>query len=358
MANFANDEAWEKFFRLSKRLLKERVTNEMLQSQIEVTTSPCRSMAEAREQIQEVRAVLGDQAARYNLGIVAASTHPLALWREQKQTPKDRYSKITADLQMPGLRSMLCGMHVHVEVPDASQRVELMFRTIPFLPIFLALSTSSPFWEGRRTGLAGYRAAAHDEMPRTGLPEHFKTTTEYERYVNTLMEAAVVPDASYIWWDIRPSLQHPTLELRIPDVCTRAEDALCIVALYRCLIRHLFEHPEINADLDAVDRAFAEENKWRAQRYGTRASFIDRHSMAVTPIETAVGGLLSMIRLDAEALDCVKEIGHATEIVKRGSSANEQVHIYAEARLAGRSRTQALKSVVDWLYQTTIQREY
>jgi carboxylate-amine ligase len=343
----------KKFFRSSKRLLKDHVTNEMLQSQIEVTTSPCKGISEAREQVQYVRSALAAEAARHNLGIIAASTHPLALWREQKQTPHDRYSKIATDIQMPGLRTLLCGMHVHVEVPEPGRRVELMFRTIPFLPVLLALSTSSPFWQGRRTGLAGYRLAAHDEMPRTGLPELLKTSADYEGYVRTLVDAGVVPDASYIWWDIRPSVQHPTLELRIPDVCTRIDDALCVAAIYRCLVRHLSDHPAINADLDAVDRAFAEENKWRAQRYGTRATFIDRRSMAAISIATVVGDLIGMLRPDAQALDCVDEVGHANEILKRGSSAGEQVHVYAEARLAGRSRTQALKSVVDWLARTT-----
>jgi glutamate---cysteine ligase / carboxylate-amine ligase len=345
----------QKFFRAAKRRLKDHVTNEMLQSQIEVTTSPCRSIAEAREQVQFVRGALAAEAERHNLGIIAASTHPLALWREQKQTPHDRYSKIATDIQMPGLRTLLCGMHVHVEVPDPGRRIELMVRTIPYLPVLLALSTSSPFWQGRRTGLAGYRLAAHDEMPRTGLPELFKTSADYEGYVRVLVDAGVVPDASYIWWDIRPSAQHPTLELRIPDVCTRIDDAICIAAIYRCLVRHLAEHPALNADLDALDRAFAEENKWRAQRYGTRASFIDRRSMAAAAIETVVGDLVAMLRPDAQALDCVAEVSHASEILKRGSSATEQVHVYAEARLAGRSRTQALKSVVDWLARTTIQ---
>jgi carboxylate-amine ligase len=342
------------FFKSAKRILKDRVTTEMLQSQIEIATPPCSSIAEARQQIDEVRAVLGSEARRHNLGIIAASTHPLAQWREQKQTTKVRYDKITTDIQMPGLRTLLCGMHVHVEAPEPERRVELMFRTIPFLPLLLALSTSSPFWEGRSTGLSGYRLAAHDEMPRTGLPELFRTTAEYEFYVSALADGSVVPDASYIWWDIRPSLHNPTLELRIPDVCTRVEDALCVAAIYRCLVRHLHEHPEINADLAAVDRAFAAENRWRAQRYGTEAIFLDRRSGTPTPLATAVDHLIRMLQSDADALDCMPEVRHASGIVKRGSSANDQLRVYRESLLSGGSRTQALKSVVDWLYHTTL----
>lgn len=342
-----------KFFRACKIDLKDRVTTELLQAQIETSTSPCTTMAEARAQIGLSRTIIADHAARYGLAIAAAATHPLAVWREQKQTEKVRYDAVMSDIQILGLRNMLCAMHVHVEIPNPARRVEVMFRSVPFLPLLLALSTSSPFWQGHRTGLMGYRLAAYDELPRTGLPEPFRTAGEYQRYVDTLAAAGVIKDASFIWWAIRPSFLHPTLELRIADVCTRLEDAICIAAIYRCLVRHLVEHPELNCELDVVDRAFAEENKWRAQRYGTAATFVDRRSTA-KPIKEAVEELLELIREDSEVLDCSDEIRHANDIVRRGSSANEQVRIYAKARIARRSRTQALRDVVDWLCQTTV----
>ncbi len=345
------------FFRACKRALKDRVTNEMLQAQIEVLTAPCRTMAQARDQLRELRGALAEHAQRHHLGIVAAGTHPMAQWREQKLTGKDRYSKITGDIQITARRSMVCGMHVHVEVPDPARRVELMVRMIPFLPPLLALSTSSPFWQGRPTGLSGYRLAAHDEMPRSGLPELFATAAEYEDYVEALVKAEIIPDASHIWWDIRPSLHHPTLELRIADVCTRIEDALCIAAIYRCLIKHLVEHPQLNTGLGAVDRAFAQENKWRAQRYGTQASFIDRGSMAAVPIQAALDALVVDLRADAEDLGCTAEIAHARTILERGSSAAEQLRIFADARLTGHTAAEALKRVVDWLMQTSVENE-
>jgi carboxylate-amine ligase len=345
----------KKFFRSCQRLLNGHVTNEMLQSQIEVMTSPCQSMDEARNQIRYLRSALAHEAASHNLGIIAASTHPIALWQEQKLTKKERYAEIAADTQITGLRGLLCGMHVHVEVPDPDRRVNLMRRTIPFLPVLLALSTSSPFWQGRRTGLAGYREAAHEEMPRTGLPELFLTTADYEDYVNRLVRASIVPDASHIWWDIRPSLFHPTLELRITDVCTRIDDAICIAAIYRCLVRHLYEHSTVSADIDSIDRAFAEENKWRAERFGTKATFVQRGSEMATAINAVVSELIVMLRQDAEALGCLREVEHAAEIVRRGSSAIGQVYAYSEARLAGQSRVRALKGVVDWLMRLTVQ---
>ena len=284
---------------------------------------------------------------------MASGTHPLALWHEQKQTPKERYNEVMADLQMVGFRDMLCGMHVHVEVPDPARRVEIMYRTFPFLPLLLALSTSSPFWQGHRTGLHGYRLAAYDELPRTGFPPLFKTLEEYQNYVDTLVSAQVIKDASYIWWVIRPSLQHPTLELRIADVCTRLDDAICIAAIFRCLVRHLVEQTDINADLSAIGRAIAVENKWRAQRYGTAVSFVDQQSMQAKPIATVLEDLLGRLADDAEALSCASEVAHAREILKRGSSADEQLKIYGNARMEDRSRQAALKEVVDWLCKET-----
>ena len=180
------------YFRAGKKELGNFVTNEMLQSQIEVATSPCETMSEARAQLRRFRSVLARRAAQHGLAIVASGTHPLALWHEQKQTPKKRYDEVMADLQMVGFRDTLCGMHVHVEVPDPTRRVEIMYRTFPFLPLLLALSTSSPFWQGHRTGLHGYRLAAYDELPRTGFPPLFKTLEEYQHYVAHSLSAQVI----------------------------------------------------------------------------------------------------------------------------------------------------------------------
>jgi glutamate---cysteine ligase / carboxylate-amine ligase len=345
----------KKFYRTAKALLQDRLTTEMLQCQIEVTTPPCESMGEARRELTKLRSALAENAGRYGLGVMAAATHPIALWREQKQTEKERYGKVMSEIQMIGLRDLLCGLHVHVELPDPGRRVEVMYRAIPFLPVLVALSTSSPFWQGQRTGLLGYRLAAYDELPRTGLPELFRTGAEYDSYVDALVAAGVIENASFIWWAMRPSLWHPTLELRIPDVCTRIEDGICIAALFRCLTRHLYNHPELNADLGAVDRALAVENKWRAQRYGIKASFIERGSTAARTMNETVDALLDRLHPDAEALDCVREISHARTIVARGSSAHQQIQVYAQARIAGRSRSKALKDVVDFLLRMTVQ---
>ena len=264
----------ESFFATAHALLGERVGREFLQPQVEVHSSPHVNAADARSELVSLRQAVGQAAAEHGLTIMAAGTHPTALWRETSHTEKQRYIAMMDGLQMLGQRNMLCGMHVHVEIPDPSRRVDLMRRLLPYLPLLLALSTSSPFWQSRVTGLKGYRLAAYDELPRTGLPDLYHDTDEYEAYIAALVRSGVIEDATHVWWVIRPSLKLPTLELRIPDTCTRIDDGVAIAALYRALVRHLYLHPERNADLGAVARAIAVENKWRAQRYGVQGTFV------------------------------------------------------------------------------------
>src|SRR6266849_5990123 len=221
------------FFEAARAAADGRVSPEFLQPQIEVISSPHADMAEARAELRHLRRTVAAVAAQHGLAILASGTHPTALWRSAQQTAKQRYDAVMHDLQMIGQRDLLCGLHVHVAVPDPDERVDVMYRMLPYLPLFLALSTSSPFWQSRPTGLKGYRLAAYDELPRTGVPELFRTREEFDAYVAALVRAGVIEDSSFIWWAIRPSLRNPTLELRAPDSCTLVEDAIAIAALYR-----------------------------------------------------------------------------------------------------------------------------
>src|SRR4051812_1250692 len=241
------------------------LNREMLQAQIEVASRPHTTSQNARAELLELRQMAAAAAADHGLAILASGTHPSADWGSAIPTAKPRYHELMDGLQMVGQRNMLCGMHVHVEVPDPDTRIDVMNRMIPFVPLLLALSTSSPFWRSRCTGLKGYRLTAYDELPRTGLPELFRSMQDYEAYVCALVCSGAIPNASHVWWAVRPSNKYPTLELRATDCCTRVDDAIAIAALYRCLVRHLSRRHEVNADLDAVERAIAVENKWRAQ---------------------------------------------------------------------------------------------
>jgi glutamate---cysteine ligase / carboxylate-amine ligase len=347
----------EAFIARATARLGARVTTEMLQSQIEAITPPCTSIAAARAHLVECRQVLGEEAGASGLGIAATGTFPLAYWRGQLVTPKERYDAIMDDLQMLGLRNMLCGMHVHVSLPDASRRVLVMQRVVTWLPLLLALSTSSPFWEGHPSGLHGYRPAAYDELPRTGLPELLRTTEEYEEFVGALVSTGIIPDASHIWWSLRPSAKHPTLELRITDVCTRIDDAMAIAALFRCLVRAADREQGNEIRLNRIGRAITAENKWRAQRHGVHAVFVD----PTTHGAMSVGDCLDMLRHaladDIDALDCGAEFARLAVIAETGSSADHQMRIYQAALGEQGNAVAALEAVVNWAAAETLRTE-
>jgi len=340
------------FFSDAKKASEGRISTEFLQPQIEVISSPHVNMADARAELRMLRRTVSTVAARYGLAILAAGTHPTAFWREALQTDKQRYDTVMDDLQMIGQRDLLCGLHVHVELPDPDQRVDVMYRILPYLPLLLALSTSSPFWQARRTGLKGYRLAAYDELPRTGLPELFRTQEEFDAYVAALVRAGVIKDSSYVWWAIRPSLNNPTLELRAPDSCTLVEDSLAIAALYRTLTRHLHVNRSRNSDLDSVGRAIIIENKWRAQRYGVQGTFVTQDG-AVT-VADMLERVISDTAPDAAALGCTAEINRCRAIVGAGTSADAQLAVF-EAHANIGSRDAALRAVMEWIAAATLQ---
>lgn len=339
----------EELFRTLKALTGGRAGHESLQAQLEVSTKPHRSAAALKEQLVSLRQAAASTAAKYGYAILAAGTHPTAQWEDIATTPSDRYAKVMDALQMIGRRNMLCGMHVHVELPDPERRVDVMVRMLPYIPLFLALSTSSPFWRSRSTGLKGYRLAAYDELPRTGLPDLFSTSEEYERYVAALVKAGVMDDASHIWWMIRPSHSYPTLELRAPDCCTRLDDAVAIACLFRAVARHFFRNPDANADISAVDRAIAVENKWRAQRFSVGGTFATR--AGPLPIGRVLNDLIDQMSEDIDALGCSREIQHCHTIISGGTSADAQLKVYQEREHEGISR--AMTAVADWVAETT-----
>ncbi len=343
------------FFDELKARLGTSVTVELLQAQLEMSTPPDTGMASARDHLRTLRGIAAEVAGEHGLAVIAAGTHPTAAWNGARSTPTARYEGVMADLQMIGERNMLCGLHIHVELPDPDMRVDVMRRLVPYVPHFVALSTSSPFWGSKRTGLMGYRLAAYNEVPRTGLPEMFEDNAAYERYLDAMISARAIADSSYLWWAVRPSRKLPTLEMRAPDSCTRVEDAVAIAALYRALVRFLVRHPHHNADVGAVDRAIADENKWRAQRYGVHGSFVDLAQRRAISVRDAVDGLIHLVAQDAEALDCLDPLLHVRTIAEAGTSADVQIAVFQEAQHRTGNRGEALKAVQAWLATTTMQ---
>ena len=341
----------QSFHDAAKRL--GSVERELLENQVEICSKPTTSVEEARAALSDLRNKLQATARGHDLKLFAAGTHPTAIWSVQKETDKPRYRGMMDDLQITGRRSVVAGMHVHVEVPRPETRVDIMRRICPYLPLLLALSTSSPFYDRRLTGLHGYRLRAYAELPRTGLPELFDGADDYARYVRVMTAAGAVADPTYFWWHIRPSTRYPTLELRVADSCTRLDDTLTVAQLYRCLVRLLGRRPDIHAGLTGASRGFVMENLWRAERDGTGVSLIDETAEQAIPLTNAVDALLDLIAEDAAALGCTSQVAHAKVIVRIGSSATGQLAAYAAAKDRGATDDVALKAVVDWLAAET-----
>ena len=334
--------------------LEGQVTPEFLQCQIEVGTRVCQSIADARNDLTHLRRTVASVARDHGLAMIAASTHPFAHWEAQKRTPKERYEVIERDLQDVVRRLMISGMHVHVGVEDDDLRIDLMNQVAYILPHLLALSTSSPFWQSHETGLKSYRIAVWDEMPRTGLPAQFDSYGEFDRHVNVLVSAGLIEDGSKLWWDVRPSVRFPTLEMRICDIATRLEDTICIAALYRCWLRMLYRLRLDNQRWRRYEPMLTNENRWRAQRYGIDRGLVDFGRGAVVPFAELLEEMLSLVREDAAHLDCAAEVEHAREILAHGTSSHRQVSTYQEALANGADQQEALKAVVDMLIDDTM----
>lgn len=318
---------------------------EMLQAQLEVATNIHLDSRDAMEELKFLRREVDNVASQYGLTIMACGTHPTAIWRQSRPSPKPRYEAMIEDLRTIGHRNMLCGMHVHVQLPKAERRFAVMQAMIPYIPLFIALATSSPFWNSKESGLKGYRLAAYDELPRTGLPEAFQSPEQYDEYVDTLKLSGVIPDESYIWWAIRSSSKHPTVELRAPDVCTSVDDAIAIASLYRALARHFYERPALLEPLGIVDRAIAVENKWRAQRYGTDCVFATKDGPV--QIGSMLNAVIEQISEDASILGCAAEVENCKAILERGSSADQQLRVY-------RKTGDSISAVAKWIAATTV----
>lgn len=336
-----------------KRRLGIQVSTELLRSQVEIGTKVCKNVAEVRDELVYLRGNIKEVANRYGLEPIASSTHPFSHWQDQKHTRKERYDRLTVEMQGAARRLLICGMHVHVGIEDDELRIDLMNQMSYFLPHLLALSCSSPFWEGRDTGLKSYRLTVFDALPRTGLPERFASYAEYERHVRVLMDAGLIEDSTRIWWDLRPSAKFPTLETRIMDVCTRVGDCVSLAALLVCVFRMLYRLRTHNQRWRIYTPMLIRENRWRAMRYSFDEGLIDLAKGTVVPFEELLDEMLSLVAEDAEALGCTDEINDLRHIMQRGTSAHRQLKKYELERAGGASDEDALKAVVDTLVKDT-----
>jgi glutamate---cysteine ligase / carboxylate-amine ligase len=334
--------------------LKGQVSPEFLRSQIEVGTRVCNSMQEARDELVKLRSTVAKIAAEFGLAPIAASTHPFAQWQSQHHTDKERYNILAEDLQQVARRLVISGMHVHVGIEDDDLRIDLLGQAAYFLPHLLALSTSSPFWEGNRTGLKSYRLSVFDELPRTGVPHQFGSYSEYQRTVELLVSAGLIEDATKLWWDLRLSARFPTLEMRITDVCPLIADGISIAALFRCILRMLYRLRRQNQRWRHYPPFLVRENRWRAQRYGIEQGLVDFGKGALVPFPVLLEELFDLVAEDAAYFGCVAEVKHARQILERGTSADRQLARFEAVKELGGSEQAALVAVVDGILDDTM----
>ena len=315
--------------------LEDQVSPEFLQCQIEIGTKVCTSIGAAREDLKRLRSCVAKHAKAFNLAPIAVSCHPFADWKDQHHTDKERYDNLREAMGAAARRLLICGMHVHIGIEDEALRTDLMPQLSYFLPHLLALSTSSPFWQGEDTGLASYRLGVFDNLPRTGLPPQFTSWAEYQRTTGILIDLGIIEDTTKIWWDLRPSHRFPTLETRIMDVSPRLEHTLALAALLQSVTRMLCRLRDGNLKWREYDRFLIGENRWRAQRYGITEGLIDFGERRIRPMSDLVNEVIGMVAEDAEALDCLREVTHLHDIVAHGTSSIRQRRVWAEAEAKG-----------------------
>jgi carboxylate-amine ligase len=330
----------------SKLILREQVKAELHQSMVEVGTEICKTPAEARAELVRLRSGVMGLAGRAGLKIAAAGTHPFSSWTEQEITPFERYLGVKQDMQDLAQQLLIFGTHVHIGIEDRDFLIDAMNVARYFMPHVLCLSSSSPFWTGRNTGLKSYRSIIFRHFPRSGIPPAFQSWGELAYLVDSLVRTNCVPDGSKLWWDVRPNWKYPTLEFRVCDVCTRVDEAVCVAALFQAIVAKIWKLRRDNLTFRMYPAALIEENKWRAVRYGLDGKLMDLGKECELPARDLVRELIEWFIADViDELGSRQEIEYAFRILDEGSSADRQVATF--------ERTGDLKAVVDQLIRET-----
>jgi carboxylate-amine ligase len=312
---------------------------------VEVVTTVCQNTKEIGEQLSELRRTMIGLARKQRMMIVSASTHPITHWRDVSFTQSERYLQIAKDLGDIVRANLIYGMHCHVGIADQEARIHVMNAARMFIPHLVALSVSSPFWQGRDTGMSSSRTVIFRRFPRTGMPDYFTGWKEFEEYVALLVETGSIDNAKRIYWDIRPHPFYPTLEFRACDLPTRLKETLAIVALIHCIATKLLNLYRSNLSYRLYRRALINENMYRAYRHGINGEFIDFQTRKCVPIRDSIRELVESLVDEIKLLNCENEIGEVFRILEQGTSADRQRATFA--------RTGSLHAVVDQLAAET-----
>jgi len=328
-----------------KLLLQERVKAEMHQSVVEVGTSVCATIKDAKEEVKKLRRDMIRLAKENGLRLASAATHPFADWRAQEIYPDERYKNIVEDMQLVARANLIFGLHVHIGVEDREIAIQLMNHARYFLPHILALSANSPFWLGMDTGLKSYRCKVFDKFPRTNIPDYFPSYGEYENFVKLLIKTGCIDNAKKIWWDIRPHPFFSTLEFRVCDIPMRVDETIALAALMQATLAKLYKLHAANQGFRLYRRALVMENKWRAARYGINGKMIDWGKQKEVPIRDLILEYLDFVDDVVDELDSREEINYIRQILETGNGADRQLRVFEQ--------TGDLKKVVDYIIEET-----
>jgi glutamate---cysteine ligase / carboxylate-amine ligase len=326
-------------------ILQERVKAEMHQSVVEVGTSVCNNIGDAKIELKKLRRDMIRLSRENGLRLASAATHPFADWRMQEVTPDERYKNIVEDLQLVARANLIFGLHVHVGVEDRETAIHLMNHARYFVPHLLALSSNSPFWLGMDTGLKSYRCKVFDKFPRTNMPDYFPSWGEYDSYVKLLVKTNCIDNAKKIWWDIRPHPFFDTLEFRVCDIPMRVEETIALAALIQATVAKLYRLYSANTGFRLYRRSLLMENKWRAARYGLDGKLVDFGKQTEVPERELIEEYLEFVDDVVDELGSRKEVEYIREIMKMGTGADRQLAVFR--------KTGDMKAVVDYIIEET-----
>jgi carboxylate-amine ligase len=308
--------------------LGEDVKAELLQSVVEVGTRICANVDEARAEVHRLRGSLSSLLEREGLRLVSAGTHPFSRWQDQRVTEMERYKLFEEEMQDLVRELLIFGMHVHVGIADPEARIEVMNEARYFLPHLLALSTSSPFWMRRRTGLKSYRSVVWSRFPRSGIPPEFGSYDDFENYVELLVKTNTIENGKSIWWDLRPHWQYPTIEFRVCDAATRVDEAVCLAALIQAICAKLLKLRSQNLGFRKYPPTLIHENKFRAFRWGLDGRLIDFGKQREIPMRDLAVELVEFVDDVVDELGSRKDVEYVHTILQEGTSADRQLAIH------------------------------
>ncbi|GAC1381922.1 MAG: carboxylate-amine ligase [Ginsengibacter sp.] len=332
----------QKIVHEGQKVIKDKVKAEMHQAVVEVGTDICQNIDEAFIDVATLRKTISGIAGNLGFWIGASGTHPFSHWESQLITEHARYSEIVNELQEAARSNLIFGLHVHVGMETREMAMHIANSARYFLPHIYALSTNSPFWEGRKTGYKSFRTKVFDKFPRTGIPDYFESIEAYESYIKLLVKTNCIDNAKKIWWDLRVHPFFNTVEFRICDVPLTVHETMTIAALFQAICAKLYKLRLQNMNFIMYPRILINENKWRAGRYGIDGNMIDFGKETEVNSRVLIYELLDFVDDVVGPLGSKYAIGNVHKILEEGTGADKQLKVFEQ--------TNSLSSVVDFIH--------